>query len=82
VCPGPSVEPCGTSFDPPFAEDLGVLKAQLRQALEQVEEQEKAMAEALAPQTVEDVDMLETKLQEALEALKERRAEIERKSTK
>ena len=78
-CPGISAEACGgNSLDP--AEQLGRLKAQLQEALSQVEQQEAEMAEAMSPQTVEDVDMLQSKLQEALEALTERRVEIQRKA--
>jgi len=78
-CPAISAEPCGgISLDP--VEKLRRLKAQLQEALSQVEQQEAEMAEAMAPQTAEEVDMLQSKLQEALEALKERRAEIQRKA--
>jgi DNA-binding transcriptional MerR regulator len=78
-CPAISAEPCaGISLDP--VEQLRKLKAQLQEALSQVEQQEAEMTEAMAPQTVEEVDMLQSKLQEALEALQERRAEIQRRA--
>ncbi len=57
---------------------LAELKAQLKQQLAAVEEQEKATAESLKPQTVAEVDDLQAKLQEAMEELKARRAELEK----
>jgi hypothetical protein len=64
------------------AGDLATLKAQLRRAMQQVGQREKALAAmaergAIVPQTVAQVDALEKKLSEAMEELKARRAEIE-----
>jgi len=75
-CPAISADPCSSVSLRPD-ERLARLKAQLQEALSEIEKQEADMAEALAPQTVEEVDLLESKLHEALEALQERRAEIQ-----
>ena len=74
--------PCGASMGPAVdpMEGLTALRGQLEQALAQVQQQEKAAAEAMAPQTVEQVDLLQGKLQEALDALKERRSELEQQA--
>ena len=60
-------------------EQLGALKEQLKQALEQVEQQHQAAQDALRPQTVAEVDELQKKMADAMEELKARRAELERK---
>jgi len=60
-------DPAGEVVNP--AVDLPTLKAQLRSALAQVEEQEKAQAQALAPNTPEATE-------EALRALDEAEKEI------
>jgi hypothetical protein len=67
--PGDPVESIGT---------LAALKAQLKQQLATIEEQEKSFGESLKPQTVAEVDDLQAKLQGAMEELKTRRAELEK----
>jgi DNA repair exonuclease SbcCD ATPase subunit len=61
---------------------LGILKAQLRQALKDVEQQETLLAETLKPQTLAEVDNAEKKLKEALEELSRRRAELQKADKK
>jgi len=51
-------------------EEIAPLKEQLKQALELVEQQERAVNEELQPKTLEEVTMLEGKLTEALQHLK------------
>jgi hypothetical protein len=58
---------------------LAALKAQLQQALSEVERQEKDAQERMRPQTVAEVDELQKKLQSGLDELKKRRAELEQK---
>ncbi|REF99919.1 hypothetical protein DFJ67_5965 [Asanoa ferruginea] len=58
------------------AEDLTLLKQQLRLALEQVEAQEAARDEAERPQTIEEVDQLTERLNDALDELRRRRVEL------
>jgi hypothetical protein len=79
TCPGGSFVPPGTDPGPvEIATTLGELKAQLQQQLAAVEEQEKATAESMRPQTVAEVDDLQAKLQGAMDELKARRAELEK----
>jgi hypothetical protein len=81
ICAGGSGCPGGSVFEPIGPEGLAALKAQLRLALEQVEAQEKDLAERMAPQTVEDVEALETQLQEALEELRERKETLRKRES-
>jgi sialic acid synthase SpsE len=60
-------------------EGLATLKAQLQQALAQVEQAEKTAADAAKPQTLQEVDELEKKLTDALSELKARREELKKK---
>jgi len=65
------------------AHELGVLKNQLRFAMQQVNQREgvlQAAAERAArqPQTIAEVDALEKKLSDALEELRSRRAELQK----
>ena len=62
-------------------QNLTELKAQLRQALAQVEAQERAAAESMRPQSLEEVDMLEQKLTEALEELRQHKDELRRRAS-
>lgn len=87
ICPNPTFVTCpGGSFVTPgpdpgpveIASTLEELKAQLKQQLAAVEEQEKATAESLKPQTVAEADDLQAKLQGAMDELKARRAELEK----
>ncbi len=79
TCPGGSI--ILTIPDPgpvEIATSLEELKAQLKQQLAAIEEQEKATAESMRPQTVAEVDDLQAKLQAAMEELKARRVELEK----
>ena len=65
------------------ADDLAVLKDQLRIAMQQVDRREEALraaaqGAALQPQTIAEVDALEKKLSEALDELRTRRAELQK----
>jgi hypothetical protein len=63
------------------ADDLAVLKNQLRIAMQQVDQREEALRAAdaaLQPQTIAEVDALEKKLSEALDELRTRRAELQK----
>jgi acyl-CoA thioesterase len=62
-------------------ENLATLKAQLQQALAQVEAQERVMEEGQKPQTVEETEVLEQKLAEALEELRAHKDELRRRSS-
>lgn len=77
-CPGGSIIPPERGVATP--ENLATLKAQLQQALAQVEGQERAMEESQKPQTVEEAEVLEQKLVEALEELRQHREELRRRS--
>jgi hypothetical protein len=59
------------------AEDLAALKAQLTQALSEVERAEQALAESMRPQSVDEIEALEGKLEEALSELKERKQQLQ-----
>ena len=59
------------------AGNLAILKDQLKQALAEVERQEKIMAEIESPQTLEEIEALEQKLKEALEEVKARKKEVQ-----
>jgi len=61
----------------PTIEDLGILKQQLRKALEQVEVHERVLEESLKPKTLEEVEQLEVKLKEALAELHARKTELQ-----
>ncbi len=61
-------------------ESLALLKEQLRSAMAQVEEQERALDERMAPQSLADVDALEKKLLEALDELRARRETLQKRS--
>jgi hypothetical protein len=79
TCPGGSFVTPGPGPGPEeIATSLGELKAQLKQQLAAIEEQEKAAAESLRPQTVAEVDDLQAKLQGAMDELKARRVELEK----
>lgn len=57
---------------------LAAIKAQLQQELAVVEQSEKAVAEALQPQTVAEVEELQGKLREALAELDKRKQELQK----
>jgi hypothetical protein len=75
ACPGASAP--GESVEGP--EGLAALKQQLQQALAEVEEQEKALAEPQLPQTVAETEELEAKLREALEELRQHKESLKKK---
>jgi hypothetical protein len=83
ACSNPSFyEPCGLSFIDPTKignpEHLKMLREQLRQQLEAVDNQEKAIDESLKPQTLDQVKQLEQQLTGALEELRAQRAQLEK----
>lgn len=63
-------------------ENLAVLKAQLRQQLAAIEEQEKLAHESLKPATLEEAEALEKKLVEALDEIKAITADLKKKKKK
>jgi hypothetical protein len=67
ACGGSVVDPTGWLEQPEL--DLGVLRQQLQAQLAQVDELEKAQAEASRPQTLAEAEDLERKLKGALEEL-------------
>jgi hypothetical protein len=77
-----AAEACPTASAPTESaagrEGLAALKQQLQQALAQVEEQEKAMAEPQLPQTVAETEELEAKLREALEELRQHKENLKK----
>lgn len=58
------------------AEDLAALKAQLTQALSEVERAEEVLAESMRPQSIDEVEALEQKLEDALSELKQRKEQL------
>jgi peptidoglycan hydrolase CwlO-like protein len=58
------------------AQQLSIMKAELKRALEEVEHHEQSLSEKLQPQTVDQVEELQGKLREALEELDRRKAEL------
>jgi len=64
-------------LEAPRPEELTLLKAQLEQALANVEVHERVMQERLAPQTVEEVEALEQRMQAALEELQSHKARLQ-----
>ena len=72
---------CGASvlFGRGGADDpqaLAALKAQLREALREVESAEQQLAERMSPQSVEEVEALEKKLRDGLEELRARKEQL------
>ena len=76
ILPGPEIMQSVQS-DP---ETLATLKAQLQDALANVEAQEKALNEQLAPQTLEEAKALEGHLVDALEEVRQRIGELQNKA--
>lgn len=58
------------------AEDLAALKAQLTQALSEVERAEQVLAESMRPQSIDEIEVLEHKLEGALSELKQRKEQL------
>ena len=90
-CPNFSCQPTvvgpqlGNIPDPAAAaQQLAALKAELQQALRDVETQQQAADESLRPQTVAEVEQLQAKLKDALAELDSRKQELQKqdKSTK
>jgi len=73
-CGGGSQTPCGgsrTPFEQPATlEEIAVLKVQLKQELQNLEEQERQVNEQLKPKTLDEATLIETKLNEALAEIK------------
>jgi hypothetical protein len=59
-------------------EQLALLKAQLKEALKEVEDQEEALNESLRPKTVAEVKQLQDELRDALAELEKRKSELEK----
>jgi len=57
-------------------EELAILRDELRQALAQVEAQERVQSEAMRPQTLDEATALEEKLEGALEEVRARKEEL------
>ncbi len=55
-----------------------MLKAHLKEALEEIERQEEIANEQAQPQTVPEVEELETKMKEALAELSKRKSELKK----
>lgn len=78
---GPISPVVGDPGDVIQPQDLTALKQQLRQALENIEQQERIMEEQAQPQTMEEIDQLENRLNQALEELQARREELKRRGS-
>lgn len=61
-------------------EQLALLKAQLKAAIEQVEKEEEALENRGAPKTVAETEALQRKLREAADELENLKAELKKKS--
>jgi len=59
------------------AEQLSALKSQLKEAIEEIEAQEKVVAERSRPQSAADIDSLLTKLEEAKAELQQKKSDLE-----
>jgi hypothetical protein len=59
------------------AEDLAALKAQLTQALSEVERAEQVLADSMRPQSIDEIEALEDKLEDALSELKQRKEQLQ-----
>lgn len=87
ICPGGTeICPGGSVIDDvprpaPSTEDLAALKEELRQALAEVEAQERVMEESMRPQTLEEADELERKLNAALDDLRAQKEELRRRDS-
>lgn len=79
-CCGPSLIGNVGPGDPvEWAEQLALLKAELKEALQEVERQEAAAEEALRPRDIGEIEELEAKLKEALTELERLKGEMKRK---
>ena len=59
------------------AEDLAALKAQLKQALSEVERAEQVLADSMRPRTIDEIETLEDKLEAALSELKRHKEQLQ-----
>jgi hypothetical protein len=64
------------------SQNLAAVKAQLQEALRNVEIQQQAAEASLQPQSLAEVEMLEQKLTEALNELKARKTVLQQQATK
>lgn len=71
--------PVGPGDPVEWVEQLAILKAELKEALEEVERQESAAEEALKPRDLGEVEELESKLKEALTELERLKKELKQK---
>ena len=60
------------------AEQLAMLKAHLKEALEEIERQEEIANEQAQPQTRAEIEELEAKMKEALAELSKRKSELKK----
>lgn len=65
-----------------MTEQVATLKAQLRQALAEVEKEQQALDESLRPQTVAEVEQLQAKLKDAMAELDNRKLELQKRPEK
>lgn len=62
-----------------LVEQLAAMKAQLREAIAQIENQEKVVSELAQPQSIAEIEELQSKLKEALDELEHRKSELKKK---
>jgi hypothetical protein len=75
----PSGPQCHIGPDPTVAaEQLAMLKAHLKEALEEIERQEEVANEQAQPQTRAEIEELEAKMKEALAELSKRKSELKK----
>jgi hypothetical protein len=80
--PGTMVGPVGVppGGDPAaMVEHLAAMKAQLREAIAQIENHEKVVSELAQPQSVSEIEELQAKLKEAHDELEHRKSELKKK---
>ena len=71
--------PVGPGDPVEWVEQLAILKAELKEALEEVERQEAVAEQALKPRDVAEIENLENKLREGLAELERLKSELEGK---
>lgn len=62
-----------------MVEQLAAMKAQLREAIAQIENQEKVVDELAQPQSIAEIEELQAKLKDALNELEHRKSELKKK---
>jgi hypothetical protein len=76
----PGLVPVRFAGDPALAaEQLATLKAQLKEAIAEIEAQEKLVAERLEPRTAPEIDALLAKLKEAQAELEKKKRNLEKR---